>query len=223
MSCNFTILLFDIGTGALVQLGQIIFDLIVLHKCEANISHKLPFSSLIFGLLESQKSLQEPNEFLPAPVQPYIFRLKEKSVGVEEEPSGGIATEPSVAIDTQSPQPSSAVTSFFRSELRAIKEKQGIQDEKQYKVLTQLQGIEDLMYFSLIMFKCISPQDLSNPPMTRPVAVVATTSAQLEPLEAPLAQSEPDFASVPLEADPDPPVVIEAKKKKKKKKKAKKN
>ena len=64
-------------------------------------SHKLPFLSLIFGLLESQKPFQEPNELLLAPVQPYIFRLKEKTIGVEGEPSGGVATKPSVAIDTQ--------------------------------------------------------------------------------------------------------------------------
>ena len=40
LSCDFATLLFDIGTGAPVHLGQIIFDLIVLHHCGANISQK---------------------------------------------------------------------------------------------------------------------------------------------------------------------------------------
>ena len=64
LSCDFATLLFDIGTNAPVHLGQIIFDLIVLHRNGANMSQKLPFPSLIFGLLESQKPLQEPNELL---------------------------------------------------------------------------------------------------------------------------------------------------------------
>ena len=85
-------------------------------------NQKLPFPSLIFGLFEIQESLQDPNEFLSAPILPSVFRLKEKSVGVEEEPSCGVATEPFVATESQSTQPSFAVTSFFRSELRAIKE-----------------------------------------------------------------------------------------------------
>ena len=100
LSRDFATLLFDIGTGAPMHLGQIIFDFIILHRCGANMSHKLPFPSLIFGLLESQKPLQKPNEFLSAHVQPYILRLKEKSVGVVGKPSGGVATKPSVTIDT---------------------------------------------------------------------------------------------------------------------------
>ena len=107
LSCDFSTLLYDIGTGAPMNLGQIIFDFIVLHRCGANMSQKLSFPSLIFGLLESQKLLQEPNEFLSTPVQPYIFRMKEKSVGVVGEPSGGVATEPSVATNTHTAQPSS--------------------------------------------------------------------------------------------------------------------
>ena len=90
----------------------------------------MSFPSLIFGLLESQKFLQEPNEFLSAHVLRYVFRLKEKSVGVEGEPSSGVAQEPSVATESQSTQPSFAMTSFFKNEPRAIKEKQGIQDQK---------------------------------------------------------------------------------------------
>ena len=69
--------MFDIGTGAPVHLGQIIFDLIVNYRCGNNMSHKLPFPALIFGLLEGQKPLQEPNEFLSTRVQPYGFRVKE--------------------------------------------------------------------------------------------------------------------------------------------------
>ena len=118
LSHDIATLLFDIGTNAPVHPGHIIF-----YRSGANISQKLPLPSLIFGLLESQKSLQEPNEFLSAPVMSYVFRLKEKSVGVEGKPSGGVATEPSVATKRQSAQPSSAMNSFFRSELRAIKEK----------------------------------------------------------------------------------------------------
>ena len=60
----------------------------------------MSFPSLIFGLLESQKPFQEPNEFLSTPVLPYVFRLKEKSVGVEGELSGGFAIEPYVAIES---------------------------------------------------------------------------------------------------------------------------
>ena len=50
-----------------------------------NMNKKLPFPALIFGLLESQKPLQEPSEFLSAFVQPYVFRLKEKGVVSEGE------------------------------------------------------------------------------------------------------------------------------------------
>ena len=60
LSRDFATLLFDIGTNAPMHLGQIIFDLIVLHRNRANMSQKLPFPSLIFGLLETQKPLQEP-------------------------------------------------------------------------------------------------------------------------------------------------------------------
>ena len=41
--------------------------------------------ALIFGLLESQKLLQESNEFLSAFVRPYVFRMKEKGVVIEGE------------------------------------------------------------------------------------------------------------------------------------------
>ena len=75
------------------------------------------------------------------------------------------------------------------------------------------------MYYALIM---LSPQDPSDPPVTRPTVVAATTSAQPEPSEAPPAQPEPDVAAVSPEADVEPPIATEAKKKKKKKK-AKKN
>ena len=87
--------------------------------------HKLPFLALIFGFLESQKPLQEPNEFLSAPVQPYVFRIKERGVSSEREPSTGVATKPSVATETEPRTTSSVVFSFSRAELRAIEEKQG--------------------------------------------------------------------------------------------------
>ena len=73
LSIDFATLLYDIGIGAPVYLGQVIFDLIMLHWCGANMSKKLPFPSLSFGLLEGQKLLQEPNEFLSTLVQPYIL------------------------------------------------------------------------------------------------------------------------------------------------------
>ena len=57
-SHDFTTLLFDVGTGAPVHFGQIIFDLIMNHRCGNNMSHKLPFPVIIFGLLEGQKPLQ---------------------------------------------------------------------------------------------------------------------------------------------------------------------
>ena len=65
-------------------------------------SHKLPFPALIFGLLEGQKPVQEPNEFLSTPVQPYIFKLKEKEVVSEGKQDAGVAKEqpPSIAIET---------------------------------------------------------------------------------------------------------------------------
>ena len=56
-------------------------------------SHKLPFRTLILGLLESQNPPQEPNEFLLAPVQPYVFRLKEKRVDTEKELDAGVVIE----------------------------------------------------------------------------------------------------------------------------------
>ena len=57
LSRDFVILLYDIGTGTPVHLGQLFFDLIVSHRCVMNMSHKLPFLTLIFGLLEGQKPL----------------------------------------------------------------------------------------------------------------------------------------------------------------------
>ena len=50
--------------------------------------------------------------------------MKEKGVGVKGASLGGVVTNPSVATETQTAQPSSAVTAFFRSELWAIKENQ---------------------------------------------------------------------------------------------------
>ena len=80
-------------------------------------SQKLPFPSLIFELLEGQKPLKEPNEFLSALVQPYVFRMKEKSVGVEGEKIGGVATDPPVARESQVEH-----FSFLKGELQTIKD-----------------------------------------------------------------------------------------------------
>ena len=54
--------------------------MIISHRCGKNINQKLSFPSLIFGLLESQKPLQEPNEYLSALLQPYVLRFKEKAI-----------------------------------------------------------------------------------------------------------------------------------------------
>ena len=83
--------------------------------------------------------------------------------------------------------------------------------------------MEDLMYFSLIMLKRISPEDSMDPHVTRPASATATTSAQLKPSSVPPAQQEPDVVTdapeaIPLEADPEPPVATETKKKNKSKK-----
>ena len=90
-------------------------------------NQKLSFPSLIFGLIESPKPLQEPNELLLAFVQPYIFRFKEKDIVTEREQDFVVTTEkPSVAIESQPGATSSSsilVQSFFRAELRAIKDK----------------------------------------------------------------------------------------------------
>ena len=85
LSHDFFTLLYDIGTSAPVHLGQIFFDLIVSHRCGNNMRHKLPFPALIFGLLEGQIPLQEPNQFLSGLVQPYVFKLKEKGAVTERE------------------------------------------------------------------------------------------------------------------------------------------
>ena len=53
---DFATILFDIGTGAPMHLGQIIFDLIILQRCGNNISHKLPFPALIFQTLGGPKA-----------------------------------------------------------------------------------------------------------------------------------------------------------------------
>ena len=98
LSRDFAILLFDIGTDALVHLGQIFFELIVSHRCGMNINQKLPFLALIFELLESQKSLEEPNEFLSTFIQPYVFRFKEKGVVTKGDQDSAVITwKPSVA------------------------------------------------------------------------------------------------------------------------------
>ena len=80
LSHDFAILLYDIGIGAPVHTytwAKYFFDLIM--------SHKLPLPALIFELLEGQKPLQEPNEFLSTPIQPYVLRLKDKGVITKSE------------------------------------------------------------------------------------------------------------------------------------------
>ena len=104
-------------------------------------NQKLPFPSLIFGHLESQKPLQRPNEFLSALVQ-HVFRFKEKGDVTEGEQDYAIATENvSVATEEQPIACSSSsvvVQLFFKVVVRTIKEKQVQQDQKLDKVTTQL-------------------------------------------------------------------------------------
>ena len=83
VSRDFATLLFNFGTGAPVHLGQIFFHLIMSHRCGQNKNQKLLFPSLIFGLLEIQKPLQEPNEYLSSTLQPYVFIFKVKDAGIE--------------------------------------------------------------------------------------------------------------------------------------------
>ena len=93
-----------------MHLGQIFFDLIMSHRYGNNISHKLPFPTLIFGLMEGQKPLQEPYEFLSALMQQYIFKLKEKGVVSKGEQDARVATkQPYLAKETQPRGTSSAV------------------------------------------------------------------------------------------------------------------
>ena len=90
-----------------------------------NMSQKFSFLALIFGLLEGQKSVQVPNEILSAPVQPYVFRLKEMRVVTKGEQDSGVATKkPFVATKAQPGGSSSGVMqSFFKAKLSPIKDK----------------------------------------------------------------------------------------------------
>ena len=98
--------------------------------------------------------------------------MKEKGVISEGEQDARVATEqPSVATETQPGGISLVVQSFFRTELRAIKEKQVQQDHKQDKIINQLQNMDELMYFALIMLKRISTSDLADPSI--PIAPTA--------------------------------------------------
>ena len=118
---DFGTLLFDIGISAQVHLGQILFDLVVSHRCGQNKIQELPFPSLIFGILKSQKPLQKPNEYLSAMLQPYVFKFKGKDIVTKGEQDTVVATEkPFVATNDQpgaGPSSSSAVQSVFKANL----------------------------------------------------------------------------------------------------------
>ena len=103
-----------------------------------------------------------------------FLRLTRRELVLRGEPSAGVATKPSVAIETQTGTTSSVVSSFFKAKLQAIKEKQGQQDLKQDKILTQLTNIEELLYFALIMLKRMSPSKASNPHIPTLAATVGT-------------------------------------------------
>ena len=118
-----------------------------------------------------------------------MFRIKEKRVSGEGEQSTGVATEPFLAIETPG-NISSCISSFFRAELRAIKQKQVQYDRKQEKILTQLASMDKLLYFALIMLKKMSPSEPSNPPIPT-LALAAGTLSQAPTVEPPAPQLEP--------------------------------
>ena len=105
-----------------------------------------------------------------------MFRIKEKGVSSEGEQLACVATEFFIATETPG-NTSSAISSFFRVELHAIKEKQGQHDLKQDKIITQLANMEELLYFSLIMLKRLTLIELSDPPIPTPAAATATDTS----------------------------------------------
>ena len=93
------------------------------------------------------------------------------------------------------------VQSFFRSELRAIKDKQVQYDQKLDKATAQLQQLEELMCYALVILKHTNPLDLAGP--SNPVDPSIVT-------KAPKANTEPLVATIPQ------PIASSSKKGKKK-------
>ena len=115
------------------------------------------------------------------------------------------------------------MSSFFRAKLSAIKEKQGQQDPKQDKILTQLASMEELLYFSMIMLKRMILSEALDLPI--PTLAAVGTSAQPPVAEPPAAVPQPfdpDVATESSEAKPKPPIAISSKAKTSSKKKTKK-
>ena len=70
----------------------------------------------------------------------------------------------SVATEAQQgANSSSVVQSFFRAELRAIKDKQVQQGQKLDKAIAQLQQIEEPLCYALLILKRTRPSDPAGP------------------------------------------------------------
>ena len=61
---DFACFLFDIGTGVTVNLGQIVFESIASYGNGRKQGQKLPYPSLIYSMLDTQKQLKFASEFL---------------------------------------------------------------------------------------------------------------------------------------------------------------
>ena len=88
-------MLFDIGTGVEVDLGQNIFDCIAAHLNGKRRNQKLPFPTLIYGILLSQKELREGNEYLIPLMKTVSYKMKEK-VKSQGEGDDEVVPEPTI-------------------------------------------------------------------------------------------------------------------------------
>ena len=78
ISEDFAYFLFDIGTRVQVNLGQIIFESIAGYGNRKKKGQKLPYHSLIYGVLAAQKELKFDSEFLTRRKPLVIYMLVEK-------------------------------------------------------------------------------------------------------------------------------------------------
>lgn len=107
------------------------------------------FPSLIFGLLHSQRPLQEPNEYLSSTLQHYQDRFKGKDAIEGEQGDLAVATgQLAVATEPSAGSSSILVQAFFKSELRFFKEKQMQHDQRFDKTVAHLQQMEELLWSS---------------------------------------------------------------------------
>ena len=106
--------LFDIGIGVQVNLGQIIFESIAGYTNGKKQGQKLPYTSLIYGVLVAQKRLKFDSEFLTKKKPLVNYMLVEKSMSKREKstlaypdvttsaptPSVDVTTGPAIAVLT---------------------------------------------------------------------------------------------------------------------------